>query len=216
MLYRFLNFRGMFILLFFMVSTSLYAQSHSDIYAKASDMQVNQKESKYVPSTFGLYGIGYFVTGSSYGIGNGGGIGFNYKTNFNKYFGISSHFNYTYAEYKAYQNQSHLIDAKVLLVLQRETALEEKGFVPWAHLGASFNTAVISAANNLGVITGIGAGFVVGGGLKYNFEKMYVGVSFDYTLAILSGDMQTVYGSATVSGIDPSGIRIYGEIGFRL
>ena len=65
--------------------------------------------------------MGYFITGTSYGIGDGGGLGFNYKANINKYFGVATHFTYTYAEYKELQNRSHLIDTKILLVLQRET-----------------------------------------------------------------------------------------------
>lgn len=200
----------------FLISNNVFAQNHSDIYAKASDMEVTDKKTKFIPSTFGLYGMGYFITGTSYGIGDGGGLGFNYKANINKYFGVATHFTYTYAEYKELQNRSHLIDTKILLVLQRETPYNEKGFVPWAHLGVSLNTAVISAADNLGIITGIGAGLVVGGGVKYNFEKLYIGASFDYTLAVLTGTAKTAYGSASVSGIDPSGIRVYGEIGFRL
>ncbi len=207
----------MFLLLF--VSYS-FAQSNSDLQVKINKDTIPAVKEP-IPSTFGLKGVGYFATGATEDIGNGGGVGISYKYNFNKYFGFGVQGHYTYTKFDGslqglnVSTESHMIDTRYLLTLQRETGYYKKGLVPWLDLGVSINVGAFKAhASNdfisqSGSVAGVGVGFVIGAGLKYNFEKFYLGASFDYNLSY-----NTIYGSNLL--VDTSGLRVNGELGWRL
>ena len=195
----------MFLLLF--VSYS-FAQSNSDLQVKINKDTIPAVKEP-IPSTFGFKGFGYISTGVTEDIGNGGGFGINLRFNINKYFGIGVQGLYTNAQDKAYYHTtSNMFDTRLLLTFQKETAYNQKGLVPWLDLGMSVNTGVFSVSG-AGSVTGVGVGFVIGAGLKYNFEKFYLGASVDYNLAYIS--LYTRYSA----NIDPSALRIYGELGWR-
>ena len=84
----------------------------------------------------------HFPTGYySHLIGNGGGLGLNYKYNINRYFGIMVDLAYTYASFsQSYDlvnlnTYSHILDIKLALVLQYETLKNKNGLVPWLSVG---------------------------------------------------------------------------------
>lgn len=196
---------------------------------------------------FGLFSVGGEI---NYDHGNGGGVAINFKHSFNKYLGLSFGVSYAYAQHKEtgdasyygqgfyydYTGQSHLFDGKILFIVQRETEAGKTGFVPYAYLGGSFNTINMNmdiSINGLGSdidnimnnntetnYFGAGVGAILGAGVKYNFEKFYVGVAFDYNLACIIGDLSVAvesYGSTTETySMFPSNMRVYAEVGLRM
>lgn len=192
-----------------------YAEEKNNAYTKAlnADLVTKSTNGPIHIVTLGLQGGGFIHTGSTYDIGNGGGVGLNVKININKYFATLYQFNYTYASYTPYANSSHFFDTRALLVLQRETEHNRNGLVPWLGLGISYNVGVTSVLNNYATISGYGFGFIFSGGLRYNFKKIYMGANVEYNLAVLATDIKNYYGQNY--GIDPSGVRINAEIGYR-
>ena len=165
----------------------------------------DETEKEYIPSNFGFKGFGYISAGTNTDIGNGGGFGMLYRYNFNKYFGLGIHTNYI-ATQNSSSNISHMFDTRFLLTFQHETAYNKKGLVPYLDIGLSFNSGIFNITS-LGSFKGYGLGFVIGGGLKYNFEKFYVGISIDNNLAFIL--------NKKYSKIDPSSLRINLDTGFR-
>lgn len=213
-----LRFRFITILSIYCISLFFYFVAYAEnnnAYTKALNADlVTKSTSGSVPIvTLGLQGGGFIHTGSTYDIGNGGGVGLNVKVNINKYFATLYQFNYTYASYTPYANSSHFFDIRALLVFQRETEQNKNGLVPWAGLGVSYNTGVISVLDNYATVSGYGVGVIVAGGLRYNIKKIYVGANIEYNLAVLATDIKNYYGQSI--GVDPSGVRINAEIGYR-
>lgn len=201
--------------LYSLFSTIAYAEEKNNAYTKALNADLVKKSSTgSIPIvTLGLQGGGFIHTGATYDIGNGGGVGLNIKININKYFATLYQLNYTYTSYKPYANYSHFFDTRALLVLQRETEHNRNGFVPWLGLGVSYNVGVMSVLNNYASIPGYGFGFILSGGLKYNIKKIYFGANVEYNLAVLDTDIRNYYGQSY--GVDPSGVHINAEIGYR-
>ena len=200
---------------FILHNHNAYSAENENAYTKALNADLVKNSTGYlIPIvTFGLQGGGFIHTGDTYDIGNGGGVGLNVKFNINKYFATLVQLNYTYATYKPYANSSHFFDTRALLVLQRETEKDKNGFVPWLGLGVTYNTGVISVLDNYATVSGYGVGVIVAGGLRYNIKKVYVGANIEYNLAVLATNIKNYYGQNY--GVDPSGVRINGEIGFR-
>lgn len=211
------TYKFIIVLIFTFISYNVaYSAENGDVYTKAIKADViKYSTDNHIPIiTLGLQGGGFIQTGSTYDIGNGGGVGINVKTNINKYFATLIQLNYTYASYKPYANSSHFIDTRALIIVQKETTEDKNGIVPWAGLGVSFNTGFFSVLNNYASFNGLGVGLILTGGLRYNIKKIYIGANIEYNLAIISTDIQNYYGQ--YYGIDPSGVRINAEIGFRL
>lgn len=210
-------FKFIIVLFFIFVSYNInaYSAENRNTYTKEINSdQIKKSYTRPIPIvTLGLQGGGFIHTGATYDIGNGGGVGINVKININKYFATLVQLNYTYASYKLYANSSHFFDSRTLLVFQRETEQNKNGLVPWAGLGVSFNTGVISVLDNYATVSGYGVGVIVAGGLRYNIKKIYVGANIEYNLAVLATDIKNYYGQSY--GADPSGVRINGEIGLR-
>ena len=200
---------------FILHNHNAYSAENENAYTKALNADlVKNSTGNLIPSvTFGLQGGGFIHTGDTYDIGNGGGVGFNIKYNANKYIATLIQLNYTYASYKPYANTSHFFDTRFLLVFQKETEQNKNGFVPWAGFGVSFNTGVMSVLNNYTTISGYGLGFILSGGFRYNIQKIYVGANIEYNMAFLNTNLVNYYGRSFE--VDPSGVRINGEIGFR-
>lgn len=210
-------FKFIIVLFFIFVSYNIdaYSTENRNTYTKEINSdQIKKSNTKPIPIvTLGLQGGGFIHTGATYDIGNGGGVGLNVKFNYNKYFATLVQLNYTYASYTPYANSSHFFDTRALLVLQRETEQNKNGLVPWAGLGVSFNTGVISVLDNYATVSGYGVGVIVAGGLRYNIKKIYFGANIEYNLAVLATDIKNYYGQSY--GVDPSGVRINAEIGYR-
>lgn len=210
-------FKFIIVLFFIFVSYNIDAYSTENRNTYTKEINSDQIKKSYtgpIPIvTLGLQGGGFIHTGATYDIGNGGGVGLNVKININKYFATLVQLNYTYASYKLYANSSHFFDSRTLLVLQRETEQNKNGLVPWAGLGVSFNTGVISVLDNYATVSGYGVGVIVAGGLRYNFKKIYFGANIEYNLAVLATDIKNYYGQSY--GVDPSGVRVNAEIGYR-
>ena len=210
-------FRFITVLLFltFLYTNNAYSAENENAYTKAinADLETNKVSNRIPIVTLGLQGGGFIHTGSTYDIGDGGGVGLNVKFNYNKYFATLVQLNYTYASYQPYANSSHFIDSRALLVFQRETEQNKNGLVPWLGLGVSFNAGVISVLDNYATVSGYGVGVIVAGGLKYNIKKIYVGANVEYNLAVLATNIKNYYGQSY--GVDPSGVRIDAEIGYR-
>lgn len=206
--------------------TYSYSQQHSRVYATASDMQRDNVTTAVVPNNVAFQMSGFFPGGDYEGIGIGGGLAVEYRHNFNRYVGIGTNIGYTYtskddytAEYNGveytYRNKAHFVDGRLFLTIQRETALGEEGFVPWFLLGVSLDLGILESSGNGIDFIGLGGGFLIGAGVKYNFEKFYVGGGINYQFAFLEGwkDMDTEkYGY----NLDPSGLRFYAEVGLRM
>lgn len=204
--------------------TYSYSQEHVEVYASASDMEKDNVTEAIIPNNVSLQLFGFLPTSNYDGIGNGGGLAVGYKHNFHKYVGLGTNVGYTYTtkedstyiyndvEYY-YKNKGHFIDASLFVSIQRETALGEVGFVPWFLVGVSLDLGVLKSAGGNIDFLGVGAGFLVGLGIKYNFDKIYIGGGMNYQYTFLEGwqDMDT-YGP----NIDPSGLRIFAEVGLRM
>lgn len=210
-------FKFIMVIIFIFISHSIdvYSAENKNTYSKTINSdQIKKSPYRPIPIvTLGLQGGGFIHTGATYDIGDGGGVGLNVKVNYNKYFATLVQLNYTYTSYTPYANSSHFFDTRALLVFQRETEQNKNGLVPWAGLGVSYNTGVISVLDNYATVSGYGVGVIVAGGLRYNIKKIYVGANIEYNLAVLATDIKNYYGQSY--GVDPSGIRINAEIGYR-
>lgn len=210
-------FKFIIVLFFIFVSYNInaYSTENRNTYTKEINSdQIKKSYTRPIPIvTLGLQGGGFIHTGATYDIGNGGGVGLNVKININKYFATLIQLNYTYASYQPYANSSHFFDSRTLLVFQRETEIDKNGLVPWLGLGVTFNTGVISVLDNYATVSGYGVGVIVAGGLRYNIKKIYVGANVEYNLAVLATNIKNYYGQSY--GVDPSGVRINAEIGYR-
>ena len=209
-----INMKKILILFFILCSFSAFAQEQSQSVKKVS------------PWSLGISGFGYFPTADIFilndTIGNGGGFGLKFKGNFNRFIGLATEFNYTYAGkdfYNLVSLNSNIIDIRESLVIQYEKYKGQSGFVPWFSIGVGA-TIYVPEYNILGYSSSsdfYGAGFNVniGAGLKYNFKNFYAGIFVDWTyaLAFTNKEISLLNRSSSIENLD--GVRTGIELGFR-
>ncbi len=191
------------ILLFFiLLSFNVFAQ----------DKEKNYDIKKVSPWTLGISGFGYFPTSEQSLINNnGGGIGWKFKWNFNRYVGLATELNYTYTYENYFSSLQHIINIREALVIQRETYKGENGFVPWFSIGVGATVYMATYYNtsryyyNYNIDSAVGFNLNVGAGLKYNFKHFYTGIFVDWTYSIINKYIK--------DHLD--GVRTGIELGFR-
>lgn len=211
----------------FIISLFIILFSFSYTFAAPkSDVEVNKSSNDPSMAIFGVYGYGYIPMETDKNLlGYGGGGGFKFAYNFNKYFalGLSSGLTVATSNYNNRNNLTLLSDTRFSLIVQRETNRGESGFVPWGSIGVG----VMAAAGDYGsyqkLEDAVGFSFAVGAGLKYNFRNAYVGIGAEYTFARLYGNYVGDYyyngyyytQRRTSVTMNPSGFNVFGEFGFR-
>lgn len=205
--------KKLFILLFILLSFNVYAQEQSN-------------DKKVSPWSIGISGYGYFPTADIFilndTIGNGGGFGLKFKGNFNRFIGLATEFNYTYAGkdfYNLVSLNSNIIDIRESLVIQYEKYKGQSGFVPWFSIGVGA-TIYVPEYNILGYSSSsdfYGAGFNVniGAGLKYNFKNFYAGIFVDWTYSLAYTNTQIYLLNRSTNAGNLDGVRAGIELGFR-
>lgn len=160
--------------------------------------------------------------------GIGGGFDINYNYSFHKIFGIQGGFRYNYAggtninPERELETSHHLMDLRLMAVLQYDSINETKGFIPYVSAGVVFSTAVINRYetgssykyDSDGTLyktsaykineqkVGANVGFGVAAGLRYVFNNSAViGAGVDYTHVFPLHDY--------------SGVRVFLEAGYR-
>lgn len=160
--------------------------------------------------------------------GVGGGFDINYTYSFNKIFGIQGGFRYNYAggtninPERELETGHHLMDLRLMAVLQYNSINETKGFIPYIAAGVVFSTAVINRFENGtsykydsdGTLyktssykineqkVGANVGFGVAAGLRYVFNNnVTIGAGVDYTHVFPLHDY--------------AGVRVFLDAGYR-
>lgn len=160
--------------------------------------------------------------------GIGGGFDINYSYSFHKFFGIQGGFRYNYAggtninPERELETGHHLMDLRLMAVLQYDSINETKGFIPYVAAGVVFSTAVINRYeegtsykyDSDGTLyktskykineqkVGSNVGFGVAAGLRYVFNNnAVIGAGVDYTHVFPLHDY--------------AGVRVFLEAGYR-
>lgn len=222
----------------FCITSLSYAQ-YGDYYDgrnsySYSDIPQNRKKSsRAAKNNFISVGPSLYVpTGEKAYIkdftGVGGGFDVNYMYSFHKFFGLQSGFRYNYGggvnitPERDMETGHHLMDIRVMAVLQYNSINETKGFIPYVAAGVSFSTAVINRFeegtseryDSDGTLyktssykieeqkVGANVGFSVAAGLRYVFKnEITVGGGVDYTHVFPLHDY--------------AGVRIFLDAGYR-
>lgn len=185
-----------------------------------------------IMSSVGTYGFNSITVG--------GGAGFRYKGDINKYFGIMLNLSYN-ALYNMGLNElgnyresfylSHAANIQLLFTVQKETLKSKAGFVPLFGIGADFSaflgyssflspeTVAILSASSLSMPITIAPGVVALLGFRYNFSNnIFFGISATYTLNFLFQMAGTEYLPNDYSVLDRMvhNFKLSFEIGAKL
>lgn len=200
------------------LTSLIFLLSFSFVFAQSrSDVEVNKSsDNKPTMATFGFMGYGYIpVEADKDLIGYGGGGAVKATINVNRYFAIGLSAGVTAAS-SNYQNNSNLTlftNARLSLIAQRETLKNETGFVPWAGLGLG----VSAAAGSYGTAKAkdmLGYDVALMAGVRYNFPKAYFGLGAEYSFSSLTGYLGN-NASRSAFSLNPSGVNVFAEAGFR-
>lgn len=204
-----------FILLFVLTAFSGFAQETAGGSKKVS------------PFSIGVSGFAYIPTQEEYLIGQklstGGGFGVKFKWNFNRFFGLSTDFDYSNSKTNMtfFDITANVINIRESLVFQYETYRGESGFVPWVSVGVGaaiavpeinvFNTAIPLPDDT----NGTGFNVNVSAGLKYNFKNFYTGIFVDWTYSLAYTNSYVALGNRSTNAYTLDAVRTGVEVGYR-